>query len=49
MEDIRLALLFWASPAFLPEKNQVWRFQHSWLGRWHLFRMFRTNNFGQRL
>jgi hypothetical protein len=22
----------------------VWRFQHSWLGRWHLFRIFRTHN-----
>ena len=22
----------------------MWRFQHSWLGRWHLFQIFRTHN-----
>jgi hypothetical protein len=30
IEDIRLAPHFWASPAFLLEKKQVWRLRHSW-------------------
>jgi hypothetical protein len=28
----------------LLEKKEVWRFQHSWFGRRHLFRIFRTRN-----
>jgi hypothetical protein len=42
MEDIRSVPRFCASPAFSLEKNQVWRFQHSWFGGWHLFEIFGT-------